>query len=312
MFSYEVVALTIEAADRIRFFTEYYLRNGASRVTLFHDGATPARGVGDRVSVIPCDGAFWGSIPGGRPDTVEARQRCVYDIAYRNCRADWLLVVDTDEFVTGFDRIAEAIVAAPHPPPLVRIPSAEALFAVTGRSDTDFSARHFRVPQNRYLAQLLPRLLYPGYGHLFIRGLLGHAIGKQFIRAGLDAVEIGIHSAAIAGRPTDPLVVADYTPQKGVFLCHFDAISYPQWREKWDRRVRNRDAAEMGAKRDRQMALYLESSEKGDRALRALFQDLYGVTSRKFRVMQALGLAFAFDLSAGEGAHSRATGCSTA
>lgn len=296
MLSYEVVSLTIESADRIRSFVNYYRGNGASKVTIFHDGIAPGKHFGINADVIECDDAFWKKAHGGRPDSVEDRQRCIYEIAYRNCCADWLLVVDTDEFVVGFDQIEKAIRKAPNSPDVVRIPTAEAVFGSQDPLDADFGATHFRVPQNKYLAQLAPRILYPGYGNLFIRGLLGHAIGKQFIRSGLAEMEIGIHSAFKQGNLLSPLSVVNYAPQDGVFLCHFDAISYPQWREKWDRRLRNRDTAEMGKKRDRQLELYVRQSKKGEEALSDLFRDLYVLSARKFRLMNALGLAFAYDL----------------
>ncbi|MCL7466827.1 glycosyltransferase family 2 protein [Phaeovulum sp. NW3] len=294
MLNYEVVTLTIEAEDRIRFFLDHYLRSGAAKITLFHDGDAPRKDFGDRVTVIHCDETFWASVEGGRPGTVEARQRCIYGLAYERCSADWLLVVDTDEFIVGFKRIENAVKKLPTPPEAVRIPSAEAIFLSEDGLSDDFSARHFRIPQNKYLAQLLPRALYPGNGPLFIRGLLGHSIGKQFIKTGLEGIQIGIHSIFRQEIPVPPLCIVDYTPNNGVFMCHFDAISYPQWKEKWDRRIRNRDTAEMGAKRDRQMELYLQKSALGEDALIELFRDLYGVSPRKLQVMKTLGLAFEF------------------
>lgn len=293
MLSYEVMAITAESDERIQFFVDYYLRNGASKITLFCDGKLPQRSFDRRVSIVECNEKFWAYKENGRPNSVEDRQRSVYELAYKECLAKWLLVVDTDEFIVGFDLIEKSTRRTSAP--AVRVASAEAIFSVQDQQNQEFSAKHFRIPQNKYFAQILPRIFYPKYGHLFIRGLLGHSVGKQFIRAGMSDIQIGIHSIFRNNVAVRPLEIVNYAANDGVFLCHFDAISYPQWKEKWERRLKNGDTAEMGAKRDRQMEVYLRTSSLGEAAIHDLFCDLYGISPYKLQMMKVMGLAFSFD-----------------
>ncbi|MEZ5797433.1 MAG: hypothetical protein R3D63_08210 [Paracoccaceae bacterium] len=124
---------------------------------------------------------------------------------------------------------------------------------------------------------------------------MGHAIGKQFVRAGVPGLEVGIHSVHVDGVLQEPEVLADYRAG-GCFLAHFDAISQPRWQAKWQRRIAARDTLEMGRKRDRQMERFGRAAGKTQAALDRLFARHYVLTPRQYAALKAVGLAFACDL----------------
>ena len=73
-----------------------------------------------------------------------------------------------------------------------------------------------------------------------------------------------------------------------VWLLHYDAIGLEVWRAKWDRRVAAGDTAEMGRRRRRQQAAYVEARQAGKEA--ALFGDLYALRPWQQTVLRRLGL----------------------
>ncbi|MBS0477261.1 MAG: hypothetical protein JSR28_19205 [Proteobacteria bacterium] len=283
--AFEVVALALcPQRDLVR-FCDHYLRQGARRVQVFYD-AVPDFALSDpRVQLVACDPTFWRGLGLLRPPSVEGRQRAVYRHAYVQCETEWLLVVDVDEFVFGPQPL-DALLAGIGPgPDCVRFTSAEAVFAPIDNIEDEFSASAFRLPTTRLASPLLARLLYGAHSGLYVRGLLGHARGKQAVRSGLADVQIDIHDATVPGRDLDRL---DATVAHGFMLAHYDAINFARWSEKCADRLRRGDAREMGRKRERQLALYAACTSKADQV--RLFRRLYALDRWQMRVLALAGL----------------------
>src|SRR5207247_1919397 len=87
-------------------------------------------------------------------DQNPVRQRLVYNRAYASARSDWVLIVDIDEFVFGDGSLSAVLAQASGQYEVVRFGSAEAVFIDGDRISSDYGAKAFRRPCNRYLAAI--------------------------------------------------------------------------------------------------------------------------------------------------------------
>jgi hypothetical protein len=287
MATFEVVTAALAPLRHIQVFANYYRKVGADKVRVFYDGrldgVPPAK-----CEVIECNRQFWETIGICRPASVEDRQRAIYNFAYTDAHSDWLLIVDIDEFVFGQNDLLDLYQALGPEYDSVRFGSVEAVFDSTDDIGKEYGSRHFRRPCNKYLAAVLPHILYPGLGGVFIRGLLGHSRGKHAVRTGLHGILIDIHDSSCRGKAMRELDASSGTRKPGFYLAHFDAISYQQWCVKWNRRIVAQDTKECGRKRDMQLQLFAEAASEEHRT--SLFRRLYAVNSRQLFVLRALGL----------------------
>lgn len=292
MTRFDVVAMALAPERHIGVFVDQYRARGAQRVRVYFDGpacAAPqpkAVGLSDD-ELILCDDAFWAA-RGGRPASVEARQRIVYADAYRDLKADWLVVVDIDELIFGPVDLAAALQAVPAGRDLAIFPTVEAVWRAGDDLNREYGAVLARKSYSGPGWSELGHLLYPGAGAFFVRGLLGHHMGKYALRRGLDCATPCIHEAKRnevplkAARPRDPRT------GRPVRLLHYDAISLDAWRAKWDRRLTAGDTVEIGRRRRRQQATYAAARDTGGE--RALFARLYSLTRLQEAVLRGLGL----------------------
>lgn len=273
-------------------FVDHYRRRGAARVRVYFDGpaadAPRAKAVGlaDDELVI-CDDAFWAA-RGGRPASVEARQRRIYADAYRALSADWLVVVDIDELIFGPVDLAAALKTVPASRDLAIFPTVEAVWHAGDDLNRDYGAVLARKSYSGPFWSELSHLLYPGAGTFFVRGLLGHHMGKYAVRRGLDGVSPCIHEAKRGEVPLKAAQARDPRTGQAVRLLHYDAISLDAWRAKWDRRLAVGDTAEIGRRRRRQQATYAAMRRNGDEA--SLFARLYALNPLQESVLRRLGL----------------------
>jgi hypothetical protein len=247
MATFEVVAVALAPLRHIEMFANYYCKVGAAKVRVFYDGRLDGIPPSN-CEVIECDKHFWGTIGICRPASVEDRQRAIYNFAYTGAHSDWLLILDIDEFVFGQNDLLDLYRALGSEYDSVRFGSVEAVFGSADDIEEEYGSRLFRRPCNKYLAAILPHILYPGLGGVFIRGLLGHSRGKHAVRTGLHGILIDIHDSNCKGRPIRELDASSDARKSSFYLAHFDAISYQQWCAKWNRRILAQDTKECGRK----------------------------------------------------------------
>jgi hypothetical protein len=283
---FEVVAMALAPKRHIDAFVAHYLGKGATRVRIFYDGASDAAPVLEAGELTACDAAFWQSLD-GRPDSVEHRQRKVYNHAYRDMTADWLLVVDIDEMMFGDTDLGAVLDAVPAQRESVIFCNLEAVWRAND-DPSEFGATLARKAYNGPFWSWLSHALYPGAGDFFVRALLGHHMGKHAVRRGIPDIDVCIHESKRNGQPLKAARARD--PRTGclAWLLHYDAISFDAWRSKWNRRLAVDDTREMGRKRRRQQAVYAEAREKGEEA--ALFARLYALAPWQERTLRRLGL----------------------
>ena len=282
---FEVVTLALCPKHHLDRFCGHYIDQGASRVRVFHDGPTDLSFADPRIELTGCDDAFWHRLGIARPFSVEQRQRAVFAHAYAQCRANWCLVVDIDEQVFGPQPLDTYLASIGPEPSCVRFLSAEAVFVPGDDADREFGAGAFRLPAPKYAAPFLSALLYRDLAGLFVRGMLGHARGKQAIRAGLGSIDIGIHDVFEA---SPDFIRFDASSADDFWLAHYDAISFPLWQDKCRQRLERQDALEIGRKRERQLDLFARCA--GVEQQRHLFQRLYGLSTWQIAILRRLGL----------------------
>lgn len=303
MATFEVVVLALAPERHLKAFVDHYRGKGADRIRVYFDGPGETAPAPDAVGLTPdeltvCGPDVWTAL-GGRPASVEDRQRAVYADAYRRLDADWLLVVDVDEAIFGDVAVAAVLDAAPSDCPSVIFSTVEAVYAV-GRDDV---GQAYGGSLARKSWAVLPvwaaHLIYPGVGDYFVRGLLGHHMGKHAVRRGLDGVMVCIHESKRDDQPLKACRARDPRTGRPAWLLHYDAIGLDAWRVKWDRRTAAGDTMEMGRRRRRQHAAYVAARSRGEEA--ALFNRLYGLNRAQRAVLRALGLLTAIPAGSGMG-----------
>jgi len=297
---FSVVLTTNDRPQLIKWFVEYYLGLGASVIYVYYDGTADRRvfDLGSRVLVETCDDTFWEKLGQERSDWVEGRQHYIYNYAKGICETEWLLVVDTDEFVFGDVDLSEFLGSVPRDVDGIRMPSAEALFGPGEDIDVPFGGTWFRppVPDRRWRAV---KYAYDRRTRENMhRGLLGHAAGKHFVRVSADGIWIRNHNSMRNGRGIG-VAADDLLPSgKRIWLGHFDAISYRNWFEKWQRRMTGEVAFYdlKRSARNRQLIEFSAACELGQEALRSLFRRSYCINNVQKLALMAAGCVFSRDV----------------
>ena len=209
--------------DQLRAFLAHHLELGASHIWLhLDDPADPVadalKGI-DRVTVIPCDDAWWGK---RRPDRHQNRQsrnmRRLYDAA----PLPWIAHLDVDEFILPHRPVAEVLAASDAI--LVRMRPWEALHD-PARPSGLFAARTFRAP----LRDLEQRIAaFDDHAPAMASGALSHIVGKAFFRTGVPGLEPRLHGGFLNKERITGIGFTEDLP-----LLHFHA----QDREAWLQRL---------------------------------------------------------------------------
>ncbi len=302
MASFSVVSLMKEEASIIRRFVDYYQKLGAERIFILYDGGlddlaadgvTPAVLAAQGAELLSCDDAFWLREAGKVPEHLEHRQRAAFAVGHARNPSDWLLVCDADEFVIDRMPVAGFLDRIPIGVDSVVIPPAEAVWGPGESIDVPFGSSWFRRPglQGRFDKYIV----YGPMGVLFRRGLLGHALGKQFVRRGARFDLIHQHFAYRDGKRISVPAAQIHPDLAVVELAHFDAISYARWYEKFRRPLLNYDRAAMRERSWRrrvQIHLFKWAMRLGKTAPRWLCRASYGLNARQLRQLERRGHIF--------------------
>jgi hypothetical protein len=292
--SYATVSLVRESPEVLGRFVDYYHRAGASELLLYWDGpAAPDLAPAPRLTVIVCDEAFW-QARGGRPEGLEERQSAVYLDGLARCASEWALIVDADEFVFGDRRIPDFLDAIPRGVDSVSLPSAEAVWGPGDPQGQAFASSYFRLPwRSNRLWSALRRPFYGGIARYMQRGLAGHTVGKQFLRARQRYSSIRNHAAERDGARITRPAASLGRALEGMYLGHFDAIDFERWSEKWQQRIGGLTLARrMTPLRNGQMRLIAARMGEGERAARSLFARFYRLSRPQYALLASLGYAF--------------------
>ena len=221
----------------------HHLNSDAERLHIYLDAPLPqieaALAAHPRCVVTVCDKAYWAKIPGGRPDGIVRRQLANVEHARRHSSSDWLVHVDSDEFLVSADpskplRLGEELEKVPTHHEWVRIAPMERVLPMGSQPNSIFEGV-FRRPTND--AELINRVYGRGAGYLH-KGMSGHARGKVGWRRG-TTLKVRLHDViwplakGVKPKPAyPPSELPPFTRLKAVDLLHFDAWTPLQWTAK--------------------------------------------------------------------------------
>lgn len=236
--SWSVCSTVAEPPEMLFAFVSHYLDLGAKEVHLFIDDPkqagleTLSRIEGVRLTV--CDAAYWSKLSGKRPDGQVMRQLRNANLAYEMCRTEWFFFCDADEFFVSNTSVSELLGALPQDVVHCRTAMAERAFRAEQPQISLFDGV-LRIPvkqPKKVLSQI-----YGALADMTTRGLLGHVIGKSFVRAGRHDQRIRIHFPVPMDKAEEDRLRAagELKPGpelEGGWLVHFDGMTRLHWRLK--------------------------------------------------------------------------------
>lgn len=272
MSSWSIVSTVNEESEVLSIFVQHHLAIGCSEIHLYFDNpADPAKSLflGDsRVKIS--DGSQI-------PDSHERKQSLNATDAYQRCRSEWLIHIDADEMVFCETGVGAALAALSPDVRQLNLLPWEAVFPDARSASQPFFSVHFRSAlKSSGQPQILQNQYYPEAGPAMRSGLTGHLVGKSFIRKTNAAVRARIHfwKSAVEGEE-----IPVHQAGTGIRLLHFDAISFPQWKRKLERRICGDVVMKaMGVHRLTQLEAFKSAYQQaGEGALEGLFNQLYTV-----------------------------------
>ena len=222
----------------------HHLHSDAARLHLYLDAPLPqieaALAGHPRCQVTVCDAAYWARQPGGRPEGVVRRQMANLDHARRHSDSDWLLHVDSDEFLVASDpaqplALGPELARVPAGHHWVRIAPLERVMPPTPAPRSIFDGL-FRAATTD--AALIAAAYGPGAQYLH-HGLSGHSRGKIGFRR-KTRLRVRLHDVIRPPprgitAPVPPPPAADpppFTDLAALRLLHFEGWSPLHWASK--------------------------------------------------------------------------------
>ncbi|MFZ0098759.1 MAG: glycosyltransferase family 2 protein [Gemmobacter sp.] len=221
----------------------HHLNSDAERLHIYLDAPLPqieaALAAHPRCVVTVCDKAYWARIPGGRPDGIVRRQMANVEHARRHSSSDWLVHVDSDEFLVSADpskplRLGEELEKVPAHHEWVRIAPMERVLPPAPEPQSIFDGMFRDLSDD---AELIAAAYGEGATYLK-RGLSGHVRGKVGFRR-QTGLKVRLHD--VIKPPRDgvdaPVVVSaknlpPFTSLDSIRLLHFEGWSPLHWASK--------------------------------------------------------------------------------
>lgn len=231
------------------------------------------------VILVRCDAQYW-NLLGGRPQTVPRRQMRNIEFAKVLAEGDYVLHLDSDEFLLVNGDVAEILAGFPPGTTSMRVQNVERVL-VEGRDNwTDGIIR--KPVENADLV----KLAYGSRSMFMQRGLSSYPHGKSFTRNSGD-VRAGVHGEVIAGRETTRTTL----PLAAVMLVHFDCISPQHWSWKLRQRVEHLKAGLKMFVHEHRMIEYVKASADIDGAVARLVEAMHMASSDVAERWKAMGVA---------------------
>lgn len=288
--SYSIVSTMLEDPAIVAAFVAHHLQMDADRIFIFLDAARPEveaiLAPLPRVRTTVCDDAYWkASRFGHRPDHVVRRQLANAEQAGDWARSQWLVHIDSDEFLQQSGSLGRELGDLPPAVNLVRIRNLERVLT-TGLNPTTIFQGVFRDQITAGKAD--EERVYGPAARYLRNGLTGYVRGKTATRIG-SGVPMKLHPPLGTDPDDSAIHVASST-----CLYHFDGFTALHWLAKLCRRIDNNMTG--GHKgRAAQMAFIKSASSRAERF--ALFRQLMVLDPSVQQNLAALGLLLdqAFD-----------------
>lgn len=226
--TFSVCTLCRDTPYNVRRFVSWYLDQGAERIHVFFDNpddpAIDELRQFEKVKVYPLTNEVRSRI--AHPAvTVHELQKKVGDLVYQELATDWLLRIDCDELVTSFNgSLRDFLKSIPDECEVVVVaPYEETLLSETGKVVFRGAVKD---------PELLEQIYGEAAGALASgRGMVGHVVGKSFIRRKLAAT-IREHGPRSTDRDRKRFQTLSLGIREGVACLHLNRESFETWRRK--------------------------------------------------------------------------------
>lgn len=305
--TWSIVSTMRGTPDVIAPFVAHHLASPARAVHIYLDEADadlqamlaplttgPAPTSRPRLTVTVCDDAWWARHPGRiKPYKVFDRQLWNAEAARKGSDADWIVHIDSDEFLvptgpdapTLSDELATELAAVPAGIDWVRIPNLERMLWDGRAQETIFDGA-FRA---RITDPATERAAY-GHDSRFLKdGFSGYVRGKTAIRR-RSALKMRLHDANWPGKTgrNQAGEVPPFQTLTGVQVLHIDGWTALHWTGKLLRRLET-GLGDSGH-RGRQAQLAYMTAATTPAARTALFDRLQRLTPARAAVLRGAGL----------------------
>ena len=286
-----VVTTSVEPVDILVAFARHHLSLGASEVHIFLD--RPVQEDADRLALIPgvtawsCDPSYWGGVHKmRRPKAVERRQLTNAHHVSVLTDVEWLIHLDSDEFIHSAGSVGQSLAAIPDGIDVVRLYPMERVYLgqtmPTHVFDGGFRlvSKHSPEATRHLLAAEIAAV-----GTYF----LGHLSGKTFTRMA-SGLLMGIHRPRPKSGVGRRQMVEINAPHMGVL--HFDGFTPLHWMTKINAYIeRNFDGSRSSMQTGAQQFLRLVRQAGGDpRQLGKLFTVAKRIAPERADQLRRLGL----------------------
>jgi hypothetical protein len=308
--SFSVVCLARESPEVLLHFIDYYLNLGADSVYIYYDGERSelssefVREIqGKAVYLTFCDELFWQTHLGEMANVLHKKQIAIYQKAHAACRSKWLFVTDADEYILPYQSVQEILERIPDSIDSFSLAAVEAVWGPNDDLERAFGSTWFRRRfQGRWLWGLLGFMIYGSLKKCFTQNILGHLSGKHFIKCDADFDNIGNHRSMRNGVSVTVPLTEVFPNEPCLEVGHFDAISFPRWKEKFGRRILCETLVPtMRNARQRQLAMIADSFQSSNRSTantpRRLFAALYSLNRFQLLLLRLSGNVFKYEIS---------------
>ncbi|WP_424942131.1 glycosyltransferase family 2 protein [Aliiroseovarius crassostreae] len=289
--SWAVVCTCHEPTPLVVAFVAHYLALGASEIQIYLDKPQPRSQALlahlPKVRFITCDDDYWSTFKfGRRPNVVTKRQLKNAFRAYNTTECDWLLHVDTDEFLTTRFPLDQSLAQVSPEIRQVRFKNLERSLT-PGKQQSIFDGVFRTAPPH---AEIPHSWLVSHDQEFTVRGFTGHVQGKSMYRTRSN-VTPGIHSGWPSSADTSPWEHEFYLPTGT--LLHFDGMTRRHWTSKLLRLAQHKSnyrwLKRNMPERYNQVAAILRARSP-ERAARHLHDRLKVLNAEKRHHLKALGL----------------------
>ena len=288
--SHSIVSTMREDQSIVACFVAHHLQAEVDEIFLFLDAPDPETeamlATTPRVRVTICTDAYWQTTPlGHRPDAVVRRQLLNAEQARKWMRSDWLIHIDSDEFLVSENSLRQELADLPMNVDLVRIRNLERVFP------QDFTPTH--VFQGMFRDQISgePAEVEKVYGSSAMylhNGLSGYSRGKTAMRSN-SVRRPRLHPPRQQAKDEPTAHVCASTR-----LLHFDGFTPLHWVAKLLRRI-DTNMTRGNTGRKNQIG-YLKNATTVDQQ-RDLFQQLMTLDHDRQRKLTEAGLLLTTDFN---------------
>lgn len=209
--------------------------------------------------------------------------------AYKKCRTDWLVHIDADELIYSNSDVGGVLSKINPEIDQFRLHVWEAVFKSAAKASQSFGTTHFRKNvKSGDQEAVISRHMKADSIPMFRRGLTGHTAGKAFTRVTGADVCGGVH----VWNPASAKVSKIHRLREGIYLLHFDAVSYFCWNRKLANRIRDSSkwTTGQGQQRLHQLEAYKKAYDPdSDKLRRELFETLYCPSDEMRSELRRLG-----------------------